>query len=114
MGGHRPTPLTPRSHPGQASGPEPVPQPGQIPNDRGITFNGQLPNVHVALLEVAHGAGGSNPSLLTLTRTLALTLRQDDRCLSNRTLTLTLTLTSLVTRLSPRPGHLVITPPLAP
>ena len=23
-----------------------------IPNDRGITFNGQLPNVHVALLEV--------------------------------------------------------------
>ena len=31
-----------------------------------------------------------------------------------RTLTLTLTLTSLVTWLSPRPGHLVIPPPLAP
>jgi len=36
----------------QANGPEPVPQPGMLPNDRGITFNGQLPNVHVALLEV--------------------------------------------------------------
>ena len=45
----------------QASGPEPVPQPGQVPNDRGITFNGQLPNVHVALLEVALGAAARIP-----------------------------------------------------
>ena len=47
-----PSPLNLPPNPEQANGPEPVPQPGMLPNDRGITFNGQLPNVHVALLEV--------------------------------------------------------------
>jgi len=34
------------------------PQPGQVPVDRGISFSGQLPNVHVALLDVVPRVAG--------------------------------------------------------